>query len=263
MSEAYPFEHIRAQPQELDKFKKYLPHISKAMPEFFRTTEIAYGSIQQKNIFGNPLGIRQDLGFENALKVLLVACFSDGLFVEDVSATKALDILRTLTLKWYSFGNKLDSCLYFGYFSYSCHSHAVAVLNEHLGQSEFLGGSAARTRLNAPDIANLLVPTHSNAWYKTATGLGDKLHPLWVIDADITTTSLPRPGFQLHFRSTKQFDLRVPAFIEINQVESPVIRNEKVIVSCPQCGQKCRGNLFKQIEVACPNCKTHWMQFTS
>jgi hypothetical protein len=263
MSQAYPFEHIRAQPHEIAGFKKSLPNIHNAMPEFFRTTEIAYRSIQQINIFGNPLGIRQDLGFENALKVLLIACFSDGLLVDGDTATKAIDIVRSLTLKWYALGHKLDSCLYFGYFAYSCHSHAVNVFNEHLRQSGFLGGSAAKSRIDAPDIANLLAPSCSKAWYKTATGLGDKLNPLWITDADITKTSLPRPGYQVHFRSTKLFDLRVPAFIEMGQVEAPLIRDAKVIVSCPKCGQKCRGNLFKQIEVTCPNCKTKWTQFTS
>jgi len=36
-----------------------------------------------------------------------------------------------------------------------------------------------------------------------------------------------------------------------------------VIVSCPKCAQKCRGNLFKHIEMTCPTCKTSWTQFTS
>jgi hypothetical protein len=262
MATTYPFEHIRAQPQELAIFKKALPSVTTAIPEFFRTMDIANKSIEQKNMFGNPLGIRQDLGFENALKVLLIACFNDGLLTDGDSAIKAIDVFRTLTLKWYAFGNKLDSCLYFGYFAYSCHAHAIALFNGYLKQSEFLAGGA-KSRLNSPDIANLLVPTYSTAWYKTASAMGDKLQPILIADSDVTKTGLPRPGYQVHFRNTNQFDLRAPTFIEMDQVETPVIRDAKVIVSCPTCRQKCRGNLFKQIEVTCPSCKTTWKQFTS
>ncbi|MFZ4471235.1 MAG: hypothetical protein ACOYOX_00615, partial [Limnohabitans sp.] len=96
----YPFEHIRAKPHELDLFKKALPNITKEMPEFFRTMDVANKSIEQKNMFGNPLGIRQDLGFENSLKVLLLACFNDGLLTAGDTAEKAIDIFRALTLKW-------------------------------------------------------------------------------------------------------------------------------------------------------------------
>ena len=134
--------------------------------------------------------------------------------------------------------------------------------SDHLKQSEFLAGGI-KSRLNDPDIAQLLAPTYSKAWYKTSTGLGDKLHPLFLSDADVTKTSLPRPGYQVHFRNSNQFDLRAPMFIEMDQVETPLIRDAKVIVSCPKCAQKCRGNLFKHIEMTCPTCKTSWKQFTS
>lgn len=262
MASNYPFEHLRAKPNEIELFKQLLPHVTKEMPEFFRTMEIANKSIEQKNMFGNPLGIRQDLGFENALKVLLIACFNDGLLVEGDAAAKSIDVFRALTLKWYTFGNKLGSCLYFGYFAYACHAHALALFNEHLKQSEFLAGGT-KSRLQAPDIAELLAPTHSKAWFKTSNGLGDKLHPIAISDADITKTGLPRPGYQVHFRNSNQFDLRAPTFIEMDHVDTPVIRDAKVIVSCPTCLQKCRGNLFKQIEITCPSCKTTWKQFTS
>ena len=262
MAQTYPFEHIRAKPHELALFKKILPNITKEMPEFFRTMDIANKSIEQKNMFGNPLGIRQDLGFENSLKILLIACFNDGLLTEGDTAEKAIDIFRALTLKWYTFGNKLDSCLYFAYFAYSRHSYAATLFNDYLKQSDFLAGGA-KSRLDNADVASLLNPTYSKAWYKTSTGLGDKLHPLVLSDDDVTKTSFPRPGYQVHFRSTNRFDLRVPTFIEMDQVEKPMIQDTKVIVSCPNCRQKCRGNLFKQIEVACPSCKTTWKQFTS
>lgn len=262
MATTYPFEHLRAKPHELDLFKKALPNISKEMPEFFRSMEVANTSIEQKNMFGNPLGIRQDLGFENTLKVLLIACFNDGILTQGDTAIKAIDIFRALTLKWYAFGNKLSSCLYFAYFAYSRHPNALAFFSDHLKQTEFLTGGI-KSRLNDPDIAQLLAPTYSKAWYKTSTGLGDKLHPILLSDADVTKTSLPRPGYQVHFRNSNQFDLRAPMFIEMDQVETPLIRDAKVIVSCPKCAQKCRGNLFKQIEMTCPTCKTSWTQFTS
>jgi hypothetical protein len=262
MDHPYPFENIRASAQEFSVFEKTLPNITATMPEFFRTMAIANRSIEQKNMFGNPLGIRQDLGFENALKVLLVACFKDRLLTDGDTASKAMDILRLVTLKWYSFGNKLESCLYFGYFTYSCHTYAYGLFNDYLKQSEFLAGGA-KSRLNDPNIASFLKPTYSKSWFKTATGMGDKLNPILIADSDITKTGLPRPGYQVHFRNSHQFDLRAPTFIPVDQVETPLIRDAKVIVSCPTCTQRCRGNLFKQIEVTCPNCKTTWKQFTS
>jgi len=98
MTTTYPFEHLRAKPHELELFKKVLPNIAKEMPEFFRSMEVANTSIAQKNMFGNPLGIRQDLGFENTLKVLLIACFNDGILTQGDTALKAIDIFRALTL---------------------------------------------------------------------------------------------------------------------------------------------------------------------
>ena len=71
MASNYPFEHLRAKPNEIELFEKRLPHVAKEMSEFYRTMEIANRSIAQKNMFGNPLGIRQDLGFENALNWVL------------------------------------------------------------------------------------------------------------------------------------------------------------------------------------------------
>jgi len=75
----------------------------------------------------------------------------------------------------------------------------LAFFSDHLKQSEFLAGGI-KSRLNDPDITQLLAPTYSKAWYKTSTGLGDKLHPLLLSDADVTKTSLPRPGYQVHFQ---------------------------------------------------------------
>ena len=106
MTTTYPFEHLRAKPHELELFKKVLPNSAKEMPEFFQSMDIANKSIEQKNMFGNPLGIRQDLGFENTLKVLLIACFNDGILTQGDTAIKAIDIFRALTLKWFTFGNK-------------------------------------------------------------------------------------------------------------------------------------------------------------
>ena len=262
MEKHYPFEHLRAKAYELDTFKQTLPNVFAAMPELFRAMAIAHKSIAQRDMYGMPQGIRQDLGFETSVKLLLVACFQDRQLAQGAIAALALEVFRSLTLKWYRFGNDLDSCLYFGYFAYTCNSNAIYLLNDCLKQSAFLGGDVDG-RQKESKLHTLFAPSHSHAWYKTNDGIGDKSNTIWIADSDLTKTGLPKPGYQVHFRSSSQYDLRAPIFIPIDEVETPVISQGKVVVSCPHCRQKCRGNLFKQIEVACPNCKTRWTQFTS
>jgi hypothetical protein len=78
--------------------------------------------------------------------------------------------------------------------------------------------------------------------------------------ADATRTDLPRPGYQIHFRGSKIYDLRAPAFIDIADVEAPEIRGDKLITRCPSCSQRCRAQLFSWMELRCPTCQTVWRQ---
>jgi hypothetical protein len=65
-----------------------------------------------------PRGIRQDLGVETSLKLLLVACFNDRLISANASPKAVLEKLRVLTLLWYAMGANLNACLFFGYYFY-------------------------------------------------------------------------------------------------------------------------------------------------
>jgi hypothetical protein len=231
------------------------------MPEFFRVMVVAYTSIDHKNLYGMPRGIRQDLGVETSLKLLLIACCNDRVISANESAKSVIDKLRVLTLLWYGMGANLNACLFFGYYFYTQHSNALYVVKSILGQNELLVDLNAK-HSTPPEVASLLDEMRSKAWYRSTTGLGDKLSDSFVQDGDFTRTDLPRPGYQVHFKKTGLYDIRAPIFLDHAEVESPVISQGKVIVSCPKCQQKCRGPLFAHIEVACPTCKQKWSQRT-
>jgi hypothetical protein len=256
----YPFENIRASSLQADAFKKKLPNVTTAMPEFFRVMATAYKSIEQKDMYGMPQGIRRDLGIETSLKLLLIACFNDKVITANEPALAVSDKLRKLSLKWYSMGNELSSCLYFGYYFYSMQSTALFTVKELLQQISFLVDGAGLSQ--NPDVLDLLAPTHSNSWYRSKNGVGDKLYDIHIQDADLTRTDLPRPGVQLHFKKTQVFDLRAPFFIDTSLIETPQIHQQKVIASCPKCQQKCRGPLFEHLEIKCPSCQQVWKQRT-
>jgi hypothetical protein len=257
----YPFENIKASAWQSDVYKKKLPHVTSVMPEFFRVMAVAYTSVDQKNLYGMPRGIRQDLGVETSLKLLLVACFNDRLIAANESSRSVLEKLRVLALLWYAMGANLNACLFFGYYFYAQHSNALYVVKNLIGQIEFLV-DVAKVHREDGDAALLFKEQSSRAWYRSTTGLGDKLRDVYVEDGDFTRTDLPRPGYQFHFKKSGIYDIRAPMFIDAADVESPLVNQGKVIVSCPKCLQKCRVTLFAHIEVSCPTCKQTWSQRT-
>ncbi len=258
---SYPFENFRATQKQTEFIQKKLPHVASVMPEFFRVMVVAYTSIDQKNLYGMPRGIRQDLGVETSLKLLLIACCNDRIIAANEPAKSVLEKLRVLTLLWYAVGANLNACLFFGYYFYTQHSNALYLVKSILQQNEFLV-DASQCSNDTSESALLFKQLRSGAWYKSATGLGDKLSSAYVQEGDYTRADLPRPGYQVHFKKSSLFDLRVPMFLDQAEVEVPVINQGKVIVSCPKCHQKCRGPLFAHIEVACPTCQQKWSQRT-
>ena len=205
----YPFENIRASVWQSDVYQKKLPHVTSVMPEFFRVMAVAFTSIDQKNLYGMPRGIRQDLGVETSLKLLLVACFNDRLIAANESPKVVLEKLRVLVLLWYAMGANLNACLFFGYYFYAQHSNALYVVKNLLGQIEFLVDVAKASREDA-DVARLFDEQSSKVWYRSTAGIGDKLRDVYVPDGDFTRTDLPRPGYQLHFKKSGIYDLRAP-----------------------------------------------------
>jgi hypothetical protein len=257
----YPFANTLAKPNAAGVFKKKLPHIEAALPEFFRVLAIANQSIAQRNMFGMPQGIRQDLGVDTALKLLLVACFQDRLINAQHTPTAVADVLRKLVLQWYALGNALQSCLFFGYYFYTLQSQALYVIQDLLQQIGVLVDPDQAVTQDA-DVLNLLAPTHSNRWYTSSRGVGDKLFAIIIPTQDATRTDLPRPGYLIHFKKTGAFDLRAPLFVPLTDVEEPTLQNNKIIARCPRCSQKCRGTVFDHIEITCPACQQHWKQWT-
>ncbi|NBY08112.1 MAG: hypothetical protein EBQ84_09415 [Betaproteobacteria bacterium] len=77
MATQYPFADLKAKYNEFELFKKKLPQVAVAMPEFFRVLEISFKSIEQKNAFNQPQGIYQSTGFDTAVKMLLIAMIND------------------------------------------------------------------------------------------------------------------------------------------------------------------------------------------
>ena len=90
--------------------------------------------------------------------------------------------------------------------------------------------------------------------------IGDKLNNIVVQKGDFSRVDLPRPGYQISFKSTQMYDLRAPVSLSDMQLERPQITGDKAIVSCPKCLQKCRINVFKRMEITCPKCKQVWTQ---
>jgi hypothetical protein len=257
----YPFETFRATQKQTDFIQKKMPHVVSVMPEFFRVMVVAYTSIDQKNLYGMPRGIRQDLGVETSLKLLLIACCNDRLIAANESAKSVLEKLRVLTLLWYALGGNVNACLFFGYYFYTQHSNALYLVKNILQHNEFLVDVSRGLSENS-ESALLFHAMRSSAWYKSVGGLGDKLSTAYVQEGDYTRTDLPKPGYQVHFKKTGLYDLRVPMFLDVAEVEVPVVQQSKVIVSCPKCHQKCRGPLFAHIEVSCPTCQQKWSQRT-
>lgn len=258
---AYPFESHRISATQADAFRKTLPHVWDTMPEFTRALGIAYKSIEQKNLYGQPLGIRQDLGIDTSLKLLVIACFNDRLIAANEPAASVAEKLRALMLAWYGVHQSLQASLFFVYYFYTLQATAMYVLKDLLQQVQFVVDVEAGTRAEALAL-DVLQPSHSTHWYRSAAGIGDKLGAVFVSDGDYTKADLPRPGYTLHFKKSHQYDLRAPMFLQGADVEQPAVDQGKVIMSCPRCGQKCRGPVFAHLEVKCPKCAQVWQQRT-
>jgi hypothetical protein len=257
----YPFENFRATEQQASLLDQKFLQVAAAMPEFFRGMAVAHTSIDQKNLYGRPGGIRQDLGVETSLKLLLIACCNDRLITSHESAKSVIEKLRVLTLLYYAKTANLKACLFFGYYFYEQHANAQYVVKNILAHNDVLVGQNQNNH-DVSERTSLLKSLRPHAWFRSQSGIGDKLSQLFISDGDFTRTDLPHPGFQIHFRKSGVYDIRAPIFLEATEVEVPQISPGKVIVSCPQCGQKCRGPLFASIEVTCPTCKRMWRQQT-
>lgn len=258
---AYPFENFRASAQQSQLLDKKLPQVAAVMPEFFRVMAVAHTSIEQKNLYGRPGGIRQDLGVDTSLKLLLMACSNDRIITADESAKSVIEKLRVLTLLQYAKSANLKACLFFAYYFYEQHANALYVVKNIMAHNDLL----VDVNLSKQEVAErtlLFKALRSPAWYRSQSGLGDKLSNVFIADGDFTRTDLPHPGFQIHFRKSGLYDIRAPIFLEATEVETPWVAQGKVTVACPQCGQKCRGPLFAQIEVTCPKCQKTWRQQT-
>ena len=255
----YPFENIRSSQKDKAAFLQWLPQVSAAMPEFFRSLAVAYQSIEQKNMFNQSQGIRQSTGLTSSLNLLLVAMVNDKVIAINAGTPAFVDALRVLVLKWYSFGNDLKACLYFGYYFYTHKSFSEHEVKNQLEAVRFLVDENSR-RTEDPRILALLAPPNSTAWYQAENLIGDKLHPITVQKGDYARVELPRPGYQITFKSSQVYDLRVPVSLSDVQVERPLVADGKAIVSCPRCGQKCRVKWFKNAEITCPTCKQLWAQ---
>lgn len=258
---SYPFENFRATEQQADLLDKKFLQVAAAMPEFFRVMAVAHTSVDQKTLYGQPGGIRQDLGVETSLKLLLMACCNDRIMTSNESAKSVIEKLRVLTLLYYAKSKNLKACLFFGYYFYRQHANAQYVIKNILAQNDLL----VDMNQSSEDVlarTSLFKGLRPHAWFRSQSGIGDKLSHVWIHDGDFTRTDLPHPGFQIHFRKTGAYDIRAPIFVNSTEVETPLANQGKVIVSCPKCGQKCRGPLFAQIEVTCPTCRQTWIQQT-
>ena len=255
----YPFENYRSSQKDKAAFLQLLPQVSAAMPEFFRSLAVAYQSIEQKNMFNQPQGIRQTTGLASSINLLLLAMVNDKVIAVNASTAEFVDTLRLLVLKWYSFGNDLKACLYFGYYFYTYKSFSEHEVKSQLDAVRFLVGETSR-RSEDPRLLALLAAPNSTAWYLGENLIGDKLHNIVVQKGDYARVDLPRPGYQITFKASQFYDLRAPVVLSDVQVDRPQIADGKAVVACPSCAQKCRVKLFKHMEITCPKCQQAWVQ---
>jgi len=257
----YPFEKYRSTNRDKEAFLKLLPNVSAALPEYFRALAVAHHSIEQKNMFNQPQGIRQSTGLTSSLNLLMVAMVNDRVIGVNADLAKFIDALRVLVLKWYSFGNELKACVYFGYYYYTHKSASEHEVRQQLEAIRFLVDESARASED-PSLLQLIQPPNSRRWYAAENHIGDKLFALRVQAGDFARVDLPRPAYQVSFKATQMYDLRVPITLTDQEIERPQIGNGKAIVSCPSCGQKCRIDVYKSMEIKCPTCKQVWTQST-
>lgn len=240
-------------------FLNLLPGVSAALPEFFRALSVAHVSIEQKNLFNQPQGVRQSTGLTSSLNLLMVAMVNDKVIGVNADLAKFIDAMRILVLKWYSFGNDLKACLYFGYYYYTHKSASEHEVRQQLDSICFLVDESSRESVD-PSVLQLLKPPNSRRWYAAENHIGDKLNPLMVRAGDFARVDLPRPAYQISFKASQMYDLRVPISLTDHELERPQIYNGKAIVNCPSCGQKCRIDIYKRMEITCPTCKQVWAQ---
>lgn len=257
----YPFEKYRSTSRDKETFLKLLPNVSAALPEYFRALSVAHHSIEQKNMFNQPQGIHQSTGLTSSLNLLLVAMVNDRVIGVNADLVKFIDALRILVLKWYSFGNDLKACVYFGYYYYTHKSASEHEVRQQLDAIRFLVDESSRVSQD-PSILQLMKPPNSRRWFAAESHIGDKLYPLTVQAGDFARVDLPRPAYQVSFKASQMFDLRVPITLTVQELERPQISQGKAIVSCPACGQKCRIDVYKRMEIKCPTCQQVWTQST-
>ncbi len=257
----YPFEKYRSTSRDKETFLKLLPNVSAALPEYFRALSVAHHSIEQKNMFNQPQGIHQSTGLTSSLNLLLVAMVNDRVISVNAELVKFIDALRILVLKWYSFGNDLKACVYFGYYYYTHKSASEHEVRQQLDAIRFLVDESSRVSQD-PSILQLMKPPNSRRWFAAESHIGDKLYPLTVQAGDFARVDLPRPAYQVSFKASQMFDLRVPITLTVQELERPQISHGKAIVSCPACGQKCRIDVYKRMEIKCPTCQQVWTQST-
>ncbi len=257
----YPFEKYRSTSRDKETFLKLLPNVSAALPEYFRALSVAHHSIEQKNMFNQPQGIHQSTGLTSSLNLLLVAMVNDRVISVNAELVKFIDAVRILVLKWYSFGNDLKACVYFGYYYYTHKSASEHEVRQQLDAIRFLVDESSRVSQD-PIILQLMKPPNSRRWFAAESHIGDKLYPLTVQAGDFARVDLPRPAYQVSFKASQMFDLRVPITLTVQELERPQISQGKAIVSCPACGQKCRIDVYKRMEIKCPTCQQVWTQST-
>jgi hypothetical protein len=87
-------------------------------------------------------------------------------------------------------------------------------------------------------------------WYKTNDGIGDKKTDTFFSYFRLLRDMVPYPGY------TTEDSL----FIKDSDIETPAVEGDKAVVTCPDCGKKCRVSNIKKLQISCPSCLSTWTQ---
>lgn len=87
-------------------------------------------------------------------------------------------------------------------------------------------------------------------WYKTKDGIGDKKTDAFFSFNRLLRDMFPSPGY------TTEGDL----FIKDSDIETPFVDGDKAVVTCPDCGMKCKVSRIRKLQISCPSCFSTWTQ---
>jgi hypothetical protein len=101
------------------------------------------------------------------------------------------------------------------------------------------------------------------SWYLASDGIYDKWNlNNFIPKKDYWVVKKPEDGYKIKSKLFYFPDsgVVVPSFLKKNEVEIPLLDEDKAVTTCPNCNLKCKITALRSIEINCPKCKACWTQ---